>query len=128
MRIFRITHFVNSFLKASSVSTFSSLVNPIAKLSEHDRAFAMVLPNFRPETLSYIAAWRYNTKQEQQLIDLYWNIRTSASRWFYYKTLLWNFKYCREQIENVCHWLTSKQSMSSHVSLCQYMSFLLAFP
>ena len=71
MRIFLITHFVNSFLTASSVSTFSSLVNPIAKLSEHDRAFSMVLPNFRPETLSYIAAWRYNTKQEQQLIDLY---------------------------------------------------------
>ena len=67
---------------------------------------------------SYVAAWRYNTKQEQQLIDLYWNIRTSASRWFYYKTLLWNFKYCRVQIEKVSYWLSSKQSMSNHVSLC----------
>ena len=35
-------------------------------------------------------------------------------------------KYCREQIEKVSYWLTSKQSMSNHVSLCQDMRFLLA--
>ena len=72
--------------------------------------------------------WRYNTKQEQQLIDLYWNICASASRWFYYKTALWNFKYCRVQIEKVSYWLSSKQVMSNYVSLCQDMRFLLAFP
>ena len=40
---------------------------------------------------------------------LYWNIRASASRWFYYKILLWNFKYYRMQIKKVSYWLTSKQ-------------------
>ena len=54
--------------------------------------------------------------------------RISASRWFYYKTQLWNFKYYRVQIEKVSYWLTSKQSMSNHVSLCQDMRFLFAFP
>ena len=56
------------------------------------------------------------------------NIHASASRWFYYKTLLWNFKYYRLQIKKVSYWLTSNQSMSNHVSLCQDMRFLLALP
>ena len=34
----------------------------------------------------------------------------------------------RVHIENSSHWLTSKQSISNHVSLCQDMCFLLAFP
>ena len=34
-----------------------------------------------------------------QLVDLYWNIYASASKWFYNKTLFWNFKYCCVQIE-----------------------------
>ena len=38
------------------------------------------------------------------------------------------FQYCRLQIEKVSYWLSSKQSMSNHVSLCQDMYFLLAFP
>ena len=67
---------------------------------------------------------------EQQLIDLYWNIR--ASKLLYYDMLLTllqtNFKYCRMQIENVSHWFTVKNSISNHVSLCQGIRFLLAFP
>ena len=66
-----------------------------------------------------IKAWSYNTKQEQQLIDLYQNIRAPASRWFYYKILFWSFKYYCVQIKKVSYWLTSKQSVSNHVSLCQ---------
>ena len=49
--------------------------------------------------------WRYNIKQEQQLIDIYWNICASASRWFYYILLHWNFKYYRVQIKSVSYWL-----------------------
>ena len=56
------------------------------------------------------------------------NNRASASRWFYYKTLFWNFKYCHMQIEKVSYWFSSKQSMSNYVSLWQDMHFLLAFP
>ena len=41
---------------------------------------------------------RYNTKHQKQLKNPYWNSRDSASRWFYCKTLIWNFKYCRKQI------------------------------
>ena len=65
-----------------------------------------------------------------QLVDLYWNIYASASKWFYYKTLFWNFKYCCVQIEKVSYWLSSKQSMSNHVSVCQDMRyvFLIGFP
>ena len=59
-------------------------------------------------------------------MDLYCNIRASASKWFYFKTLPWNFKYCLVQIE-VSYWLISKQSMSENVSICQDMRFLLAF-
>ena len=29
-----------------------------------------------------------------------------------------NFKHCRVKIEKVSYWLSSKQSMSNHVSLC----------
>ena len=36
-------------------------------------------------------------------------MRASASRWFYYKALLWNLKYCCEQIENLSYWLTAEQ-------------------
>ena len=56
------------------------------------------------------------------------SIETTTSRWFYYKILLWNFKYYHVQIKKVSYWLTSKQSVSNHVSLCQDMRFLLAFP
>ena len=62
------------------------------------------------------------------MIDIYWNIRTSASRWFYYKTLNWNFKYCCVQIENVSYWLKDKQSKSKHVSLRQGIRFSIGFP
>ena len=41
--------------------------------------------------------------------------------------LHWNSKYCRVQIENVSYWLTDKQSMSNHVSLCQDMRFSIGF-
>ena len=75
-----------------------------------------------------IAPWSYNTKQKLQLIRLYWNIRAPASRWFYYKRLLWNFKYYLVQIKKVSYWLTSKQLMSNQVSVCRDMRFLLAFP
>ena len=37
--------------------------------------------------------------------------------WFYYKTPLCNFKYCRVQIEKASYWLPSKQSISNHVSV-----------
>ena len=39
---FVITHFVNSLLKASSVTISSSLENCAAKPSEHDGSFSMV--------------------------------------------------------------------------------------
>ena len=51
---FPVTHYVNSFLIASLVAVCSSLENPTAKVLEHDGSFSVV-PNFRPETLSYIA-------------------------------------------------------------------------
>ena len=51
------------------------------------------------QIITSIWLWSYNTKQEQQLIDLHWNIRTSARRWFCHKILLWNFKYYRVQIK-----------------------------
>ena len=71
----------------------------------------------------FIRSWRYNTKQEEQLMDLYSNISTSASRWFYYKSLFWNFKHWRVQRENVSYCFTVKQWMSSHVSLYENMLF-----
>ena len=79
-------------------------------------------------SFSLIMLWIYNMKQEQQLTDIFWNIRASASRWFYYKTIHWNFKYSRVQIENAYYWLTENQSMSNQVSLCQGMRFSIAFP
>ena len=60
LEYFEGTHFVNSFLIASSIAMFSSLENTIAKLWEHVAAFSMV-SNFWPETLSYIAGFFYNT-------------------------------------------------------------------
>ena len=54
MERFPITHFINSFLLALLVAISSSLENPIAKVLERDGSFSIV-PNFRPETLSYIA-------------------------------------------------------------------------
>ena len=50
---FVITHFVNTFLIASSVAISSSLENPIVKPSQHDGAFSMV-SSFRPGILLYI--------------------------------------------------------------------------
>ena len=79
-------------------------------------------------SMTRVQSWRYNIKQEQRLIGLYRNIRASASWWFHYKTLLWNFKYCRVQMKKVSYWLSSKQSVSNHVSLYHDMRFLLAFP
>ena len=61
------------------------------------------------------------------MIDLYWIIHASVSQCFYYKTLLWNFKYCLVQTENVFYWFTVKQLIFNHVSLCQGMLFLLDF-
>ena len=56
-----VTNFVTRFLIASSVAvSFFFLKNPIAKVLEHDGAFAMVR-NFKLETLSYIAGSYYNT-------------------------------------------------------------------
>ena len=78
--------------------------------------------------LTLLGAWRYNKKQEEKLIHLYWNNCVSASRCFYYKKVVWNFKYYHVQIGKVSCWFTSKQSMSKHVSLCQDMHFLWAFP
>ena len=78
-------------------------------------------------SFSLIILWIYNTKQEQQLTDIYWNIRTSASRWFYYKTTHWNFKYSRVQIENAYYWLTDKQSMSNKCHCAKACVSLLAF-
>ena len=43
-------HFVHSFLIVSSATIYSSVKNPIVKLSEHDGAFS-VASSFRPETL-----------------------------------------------------------------------------
>ena len=54
--------------------------------------------------------------------------RASASRWFYYKILLWDFKYYCVQIKKVSYCFTSKQSVSNHVSPWPDMRFLLAFP
>ena len=59
--LFLINNFVTSFLIASSVPvSFFFLKNHIAKVLEHDGAFAMVR-NFKLETLSYIAGSYYNT-------------------------------------------------------------------
>ena len=66
--------------------------------------------------------------ESKQLIDLYENIRASARRWFYYKILVWSFKYYRVQIKKASYRLTNKQSLSNHVSLCEDMRFLMAFP
>ena len=67
-------------------------------------------------------SWRHNTRPEQQLVDLYWKICASASICFFYRTLLWNFKYYRYLLVHF------KQSMSSHVSPRQDMHFSLPFP
>ena len=51
--------------------------------------------------------------QSNDIKDLSWNLRASASRWFYYKVLPWNFKHYHLQVGNVSYWLTSKQSTSN---------------
>ena len=57
---------------------------------------------------------------------LYRNIRTSTSRSFYYKMLLWNFKYYRVQIENVSYWFTSK-TILPRFTVRRHV-FLIGFP
>ena len=54
------------------------------------------------------------------------HLSASASRWFYYKTVHWNFKYCGVQTENVSYWFTVIQSISNHVSWSH--AFLIGFP
>ena len=54
------------------------------------------------------------------------HLSASASRWFYYKTVHWNFKYCGVQTENVSYWFTVIQSISNHVSWSH--AFLTGFP
>ena len=54
------------------------------------------------------------------------HLSASASRWFFYKTVHWNFKYCGVQIENVSYWFIVIQSISNHVSWSH--AFLIGFP
>ena len=54
------------------------------------------------------------------------HLSASASRWFYYKTVHWNFKYCGVQIENISYWFTVIQLISNHVSWSH--AFLIGFP
>ena len=64
------------------------------------------------------------------MIDLCWNICTSASRWFYCTRLHWNCadRKCFLLPSLYFHDLTIKKSISNHVSLCQGMRFFIGFP